>query len=90
MTYGKLRSRRDANEAEIVSALRKAGVRVWHLDRPADLLTGCCGAFQILGTKKDKNSQFTDAEAKLFEDTIGYPRFRVETPEDALRALGLI
>ena len=90
MTYGKLRSRRDANEGELVDALRKAGVRVFYLDQPVDLLVAHKGEFKFLEVKKDSKEDFTDAQATFFEDTQGYPRYRVETPEDALRALGLI
>ena len=90
MTYGKLRSRRDANEAEIRQALDKAGIQYWQLDMPLDLLVAHRGEFKFLEVKKDSKEHFTDAQAAFFEDTQGYPRYRVETPEDALRCLGLI
>ena len=90
MTLNRYAKRRDANEAEIVSVLRDAGFQVWILDKPLDLLVAHKGEFRFLEVKKDKNSPFTDSEAAFFEDTIGYPRYRVETPEDALRSLGLM
>ena len=90
MTLNRYAKRRDDNEAEIVLALRKAGVRVFYLDQPVDLLIAHQGEFKFLEVKSDSKEHFTEAQAAFFEDTQGYPRYRVETPEDALRALGLL
>ena len=46
--YGK---RRDANEPEVVMALRKAGAVVWFMDRPFDLLVGHRGRLVALEVK---------------------------------------
>lgn len=82
--------RRDVNELPIVNALRQAGVQVWYLDKPLDLLTAHDGQFKLLEVKKNDQEHFTEQQAAFFEDTQGYPRYRVVTPEDALRCLGLL
>ena len=90
MTLNRHAKRRDANEPEIRQALTKAGIKFWQLDTPLDLLIAHRGEFKFLEVKKDSKEPFTPAQEAFFEDTIGYPRYRVETPEDALRALGLM
>jgi hypothetical protein len=90
MTLNRYAKRRDENEPPIVKALRKAGVKVWYLDRPLDLLTGYKKEFRFLEVKKDSKEDFTDDQAEFFEDTIGYPRYRVVSIEDALRVHGLL
>ena len=87
MTLNRYAKRRDANEAEIRQALDKAGIQYWQLDTPLDLLVAHRGEFRFLEVKKDSKEHFTEAQAAFFEDTQGYPRYRVESPEDALRVL---
>lgn len=89
MTLNRYAKRRDENEPPIVKALRKAGVQVWYLDQPVDLLTAYQKEFRLLEVKDEKKN-LTVEQAAFFEDTIGYPRFRIVTIEDALRVHGLI
>lgn len=51
MSLNRYDKKRDANEPEIVEALRKAGAAVWRLDKPADLLVGAQGRFLTLEVK---------------------------------------
>jgi hypothetical protein len=80
--------KRDANEPEIVQALRKAGAVVWYQDRPFDLLVGFRGRLVAMEVKtpfgKMKPSQI-DALAESIAH--GLPFYVVRSPQDALAAL---
>jgi hypothetical protein len=45
------RGRRDSVEAEVVRAFIDLGCTVWRIDRPVDLLVGCCGANHLVEVK---------------------------------------
>ena len=83
--------RRDANEPEIRKALHKVGVMTWPLDTPVDLLCGTKEMFFLLevkdGSKIPSQRALTASQEDFFRDTEGYPRFKVETVEDALEAV---
>lgn len=51
MSLNRFDKRRDANEPEIVEALRRCGAGVWRLDTPADLLVGFRGRFVTMEVK---------------------------------------
>lgn len=89
MTLNRYAKRRDENESPIVTALRKAGVKVWYLGQPVDLLTAYQKEFRLLEVK-DEKEHFTAEQEIFFMHTEGYPRYRVVTIEDALRVHGLI
>lgn len=46
-----INGKRDANEADIVSALRKAGAEVWLMDTPCDLLVAFRGCWYLIEVK---------------------------------------
>ena len=80
----------DANQPEIVQALRSVGARVWVLSKPFDLLVGHMGRFTVLEVKathrlrKDQQHQtdeIHDCQAG------GLPVYRVESVEQALAAV---
>ena len=82
----------DANQAEIVDALRKAGASVLVLSRVgqgcADLAVGIRGENFFLEVKTEKG-KLTPAEAEFMSNWRG--RYAVvRTPEEALRAIGVL
>lgn len=84
-------ARRDASEGPIVRALEAAGVSVWRLDRPVDLLAGFRGVTHLLEAKTPGTSygKRLNANQQNFADGWkGAPVHRVSTPEEALRAVG--
>ncbi len=84
-------ARRDANEPGIVEALRKSGALVDRIDGTGtpDLLVGYQGEWFLLEVKvPDKKPRLTEAEAAWHERAIGYPVAIVQTPEEALAAIG--
>lgn len=89
-------ARIDANQPEIVKALRKAGALVVHMGHPVDLLCGFSGrwvAIEIKDPAKPPSKRtLTDDQQEFFDQcrTRLLPVHRVETVEDALRAIGAI
>ena len=79
--------RRDENEREIVAALEQAGVHVWRLHTPCDLLCFRLGRFYALEVKtpEARPDKRQEAQTELLRVT-GCPIVR--TPEQALRAVG--
>jgi hypothetical protein len=79
--------RSDSSQAAIVDALRKAGVTVFVIGKPVDLLTHYRGKWLPLeckpATHKRARSDQSEQEALLTE--CGIPKVR--TPEEALRAV---
>jgi len=77
-------AKRDANEAEIVKALREEGFQVLILGLPVDLLVWKPGGkFMFLEVKTDKGLS-TEVQRKFFDSSVGCPRAFVRTPEEAL------
>ena len=89
VSLSRFAKKRDTSEPEIVQALRKAGARVWQLDRPFDLLVGLSGRFTVLEVKSGK-AKPTDAQADQIRacQAGGLPVYVVRTPEEALQAIG--
>jgi predicted nuclease of predicted toxin-antitoxin system len=80
--------KRDANEPEIVQALRKAGAVVWYQDRPFDLLVGFMGRLVALEVKTACGKLKPSQIEALAESVIhGLPFYVVRSPEEALAAL---
>lgn len=80
--------KRDANEAEIVAALRAFGARVLHISGPGapDLLVGFRGRWYPMEVKTAKGT-FTKLQAEALVN--GYEPFAVvRTVDDALGAIG--
>lgn len=89
--------RRDANEAEIIDALRSHGCSVVQLDHPTDLLVGRIrrlplGVNFLLEVKdpakKPSERRLTERELEFAESWRGQYAV-VETVSDALAAVGL-
>ena len=86
----------DANQPEIVQALRKAGVVVQIVSEPCDLLCGHAGRFVTLevkdGRKCPSKRRLTEAEQEYYDlcKSAGLPHYVVESVEQAYEAMGLI
>ena len=82
----------DRNQAEIVSALRQVGASVLVLSRVgqgcADLAAGLRGETFFLEVKTDKG-KLTPREKEFMEGWRGHYAI-VRTPEEALRAIGVM
>lgn len=81
-------AKRDANEPEIVAALRAAGYWVAQISHKGfpDLVVGRKGrSFVCLMEVKDGNGDLTDDQLQFFQMTEGSARFVVRSPESALR-----
>lgn len=86
----KYAAKRDANEAEIVRALRDIGATVIHLSAPSvpDLLVGWREATFLLEVKAAKGT-LTEPEQDFFDTWRGQAAI-VRSVDDALRAIGAI
>lgn len=89
MSLNRYDRKRDANEADIIDALERAGVQVWQLDRPCDLLTLRMGKWLPLEVKPPNvGRRKSQAAQNRFLDLTGTPVVR--TPMQALVAVGAV
>ena len=82
--------RTDANQEAIVKALRDAGAYVWIISLPVDLLVGYKGHSFLVEIKTDARKRLTALQADFFENWSGSTLARVDSPEAALRMIGLL
>ena len=86
MSYHRRMTRPDATQTEIVAGLRKAGVAVWVIGIPCDLLCFYRGRWQTLECKPEKPRNRYDQEAQdEFLSATGTPIVRT-----ALQALAIL
>jgi hypothetical protein len=83
-------ARKDANEAAIVQALRDAGAYVWIIGLPVDLLVGYKDRTLLMEVKTTSKKRLTGLQADFFEKWMGGTLCRVDSPEAALRMIGVI
>lgn len=89
-------ARVDANQAEIVAALRKAGASVWIIGLPVDLLVGFRGQSLLMevktvtGKRQPKPSKHTQLQKDFMLDWRGGAVSTVTDVEGALRAIGVL
>ena len=83
-------ARVDANQTQIVSALRAAGAYVWIIGLPVDLLVGYRGHTFLVEIKSGSKKRFTTLQIDFFENWSGSTLARVDSPEAALRMIGVI
>lgn len=83
-------ARVDANQDQIVSALRGAGAYVWIIGLPVDLLVGHKGHTFLVEIKTDSKKRLTGLQDDFFENWSGSTLSRVDSPEAALRMIGVI
>lgn len=83
-------ARVDANQTQIVSALRAAGAYVWIIGLPVDLLVGYKGHTFLVEIKDGSKKRLTKLQADFFENWSGSTLCRVDNPEAALRMIGVV
>jgi hypothetical protein len=83
-------ARVDANQDQIVAALRAAGAYVWIIGLPVDLLVGYGSKTLLVEIKSDHKKKLTKLQQDFFEHWIGGTLCRVDNAEAALRAIGVI
>jgi len=82
--------RTDANQEAIVKALRDAGAYVWIISLPVDLLVGYKGHSFLVEIKTDARKRLTALQADFFENWSGSTLARIDSPEAALRMIGIL
>lgn len=83
-------ARVDANQEQIVSALRAAGAYVWVIGLPVDLLVGYKGHTFLVEIKTDSKKRLTKLQADFFENWMGGTLCRIDNAESALRMIGVV
>jgi hypothetical protein len=83
-------ARVDANQEQIVSALRGAGAYVWIIGLPVDLLVGYKNHSFLVEIKTDSRKRLTKLQADFFENWSGSTLARIDSPEAALRMIGVV
>ena len=86
-------ARVDANQAEIVEALRAAGASVWCIGLPVDLIVGKHGVTALMeiktmtGKRNPKAASYTQLQKAFMLGWQGGPVATVTDVEGALRVL---
>jgi len=80
----------DANQDAIVTVLRAAGAYVWIISLPVDLLVGYNNHTFLVEIKRDSKARFTPLQAEFFENWSGSTLARIDSPDAALRMIGVI
>ena len=83
-------ARVDANQAQVVSALRAAGAYVWIIGLPVDLLVGYKNHTFLVEIKDGPKKRLTKLQEDFFASWIGGTLARIDGPEAALRMIGVI
>ena len=83
-------ARVDANQTQIVSALRAAGAYVWIIGLPVDLLVGFRNHTFLVEIKSTSKKRLTDLQDDFFKNWSGSTLARVDSPEAALRMIGVV
>ena len=83
-------ARVDANQQQIVSALRAAGAYVWIIGLPVDLLVGYNNHTFLVEIKDGPKKPLTRLQQDFFGNWTGGTLCRIDGPEAALRMIGVI
>jgi hypothetical protein len=83
-------ARVDKNQEEIVSALRDAGAYVWIIGLPVDLLVGYKGHSFLIEIKSGSSKRLTKLQEDFFNNWSGSTLVRIDSPEAALRMIGVV
>ena len=83
-------ARVDANQAQVVSALRAAGAYVWIIGLPVDLLVGYKGHTFLVEVKDGPRKRLTALQQDFFDNWSGSTLARIDGPEAALRMIGVV
>ena len=82
-------ARVDANQTEIVMALRKAGAYVWVIGLPVDLLVGYKDRTFLVEVKTTAKKRLTSLQADFFDNWTGSTLVRIDSVEAALNMIGI-
>ena len=80
----------DANQDAIVATLRAAGAYVWIISLPVDLLVGYKGHTFLVEVKTSAKKRLTALQADFFENWSGSTLARIDSPDAALRMIGVL
>ena len=89
-------ARTDANQAEIVAAMRKAGATVWVIGLPVDLLIGHRGQTMLMeiktltGKRAPRANAHTALQVSFMASWLGGAVATVTDVDGALRAIGVM
>ena len=83
-------ARVDANQTQIVSALRAAGAYVWIIGLPVDLLVGYKNHTFLVEIKDGAKKKLTKLQEDFFKNWTGGTLVRIDNAEAALRMIGVI
>ena len=89
-------ARTDANQADIVAAMRAAGASVWIIGIPVDLLIGYRGKSLLMeiktltGKREPKAARYTPLQIAFLTEWRGGPVSTVTDVEGALTALRVL
>lgn len=87
MRYAK---RVDANQTQIISALRAAGAYVYIIGLPVDLLVGYKNHTFLVEVKDGSRKRLTPLQEDFFLNWMGGTLARIDDAESALRMIGAI
>jgi hypothetical protein len=80
----------DANQDQIIIALRAAGANVWIISLPVDLLVGYKGHTFLVEIKTDAKQRLTALQKDFFQNWGGSTLARIDSPDAALRMIGVL
>ena len=80
----------DANQNQVIEALRAAGACVWIIGLPVDLLVGYKGRTMLMEVKTGPEKPLTALQHAFFANWTGGTLARVDGPDAALSALKVI
>ena len=83
-------ARVDANQDQIVAALRAAGAYVWIIGLPVDLLVGYKNHTFLVEIKSTSKKRLTSLQADFFANWCGGTLARIDSPYAALRMIGVL
>jgi hypothetical protein len=83
-------ARVDANQQAIVKALRDAGAYVWIIGLPIDLLVGYKNHTFLVEVKDGSKKRLTALQEDFFLNWTGGTLARIDSPEAALRMIGVV
>ena len=83
-------ARVDANQQQVVSALRAAGAYVWIIGLPVDLLVGFNGQTFLVEIKDGPKKALTRLQQDFFGNWIGGSLHHIDGPDDALSMIGVL
>lgn len=89
MSIKRWSAKRDANEPDIVKALRATGTRVWLLPWTMDLLCLTANRFWILEVKMPKGA-LRESQVEFIDQTTGAPVFVASSVDLALNCADLM